>query len=202
MGVTDEDTFPRGHWAVSPAVQFLENCVENRYGHELSYHSYLVHHSTIELLQPHEWLLVKTSNYKPTNSGNFRRNPNLGLFWELRIFEGVKICIKSLGFVECYYGNEVSGAEASITGCSLLCFFSRQLLRRFSEDGLANSAANTAVAAGSMGVDPTLGTRIFPSDPKQNGTDEKKKHIPLTYSFLDFLLVWSQVDEVKILKGS
>ena len=57
----------------------------------------------------------------------------------------------------------MSGAEPSITVFLFSVSFSRQLLRCFSEDGLANSAANTAVAAGSMGVDPTLGTRMFPN---------------------------------------
>ena len=95
--------------------------------------------------------------------------------------------------MEYYYGNEVSGAEASITGFSLLCFFSRQLLRRFSEDGLANSAANTAVAAGSMGVDPTLGktTRIFPNAQVTSNkmVQTKRKTYTSDLFYLAFLLV-------------
>ena len=87
---------------------------------------------------------------------------------------------------------------------SLLCFFSRQLLRRFSEDGLANSAANTAVAAGSMGVDPTLGktTLMFPNaQVTSNKMVQTKRKTSSNLFSLAILLVWWQMDKVKNQKG-
>ena len=121
----------------------------------------------------------------------FRQFPkkfNFGPFQERRkpAFLRVLKFAANHGFVEYYYQNEVPGAEASINWSSLLCFFSRQLLRRFSEDGLANSAANTAVAAGSMGVDPTLGktTRMFPNaQVTQNKMVQTKRKISSDHTF-------------------